>query len=145
MSPFTVGSRDASRNGNQSVLTGPKKACFLQLTVCLVCYTRWKHVVMKSFKAPLSSALMTFCLLFFFFFPFLVVNLKTFSSLDPVNSKPSAIKHRHPVHSKYIFRFGEASSTTVCLTYQKSHSSSYIVKNTSWSSVGHKFNVRYCA
>lgn len=36
--------------------------CSQQLTVCLVCYASCRFVVGKSFKAPLSSALMSFCL-----------------------------------------------------------------------------------
>lgn len=60
-------------------------------------------------------------------------NLKTLFSLDPENSRPSAIKNHCLFRTTDIFRFSEISSTAVDVTPQKSCSSSQTVRIHLWT------------
>lgn len=120
---FTVGSGDANRNENQRAVTGPKQ----RLCNCnRVLSAANRHFIWSvTFDAclllgnPLSHilVLLWWVLSSLFFEGY----LETLSSLDPVNSRPSAIKHHHSFRSKRHFQVQWGFKQLLCTWLPRSH------------------------
>lgn len=148
MSLLTVGSGDASRDGNQSVLTGPQQQLCIRNCVFVAANGQFTWSVTldvclfwgKSFKSSLSSALIAFL---FFLVTVLERNLRTLSGLDPVNfpaichrASSSVSLNRH-FQVQWSFKHNSGRDSPEAMQLRLSH------EKTSWNHVTHKFNSRH--